>query len=194
MRVLYLGKRGRVNVYWTGRGSVAFPNCCMKDGGSSKSMRMWREMKEGIMSRANSTIRILIVDDQPVMRLGLETLLGEVEDMSVVDSAESYGEALMILHRSPVDVVVLDMRVQAEDGLLLLEELQQMKHAPSAVVYTRHQKDERMVRAKNAGAKGYVSKLAPEKELLDTIREAFFSMVKSYTRQQTFELYGHSVL
>jgi DNA-binding NarL/FixJ family response regulator len=115
-------------------------------------------------------IRLLLVDDHAVIRMGLMTAAGDAVDMDVVADVESGGEALEAYRRTHPDVVVLDLRLQGMSGLetlrLLCEEFKNVR----ILIYTSYAKGEEIYRALKAGASGFVLKEMPLERLLEAIR------------------------
>jgi len=120
-------------------------------------------------SVARSTIRVLIVDDHPVVRAGLTSMLGTQPDISVVGSASSGEEALEILARSSVDILLLDLRMPGTNGVATLLAIKQKAIPVRAIVLTSYETDEDIYRAVHAGAGGYLLKDTPLREMLEAI-------------------------
>jgi DNA-binding NarL/FixJ family response regulator len=121
------------------------------------------------MSDAVESIRVLLVDDHPVVREGLRSMLSE-QGIEVVGEAGSSEEALGRCAEVLPDVVLLDMQLPGEDGLHCLEELQKVRPGVAVLVVSMHD-EPRFVRAAiNKGAKGYVLKGIGRRELLSSVR------------------------
>jgi len=121
-------------------------------------------------SKPNSgVIRILIVDDHPVVCSGLTSMLSALPGLEVVGSAASGEEALAIVQRDRPDVMLLDLRMPGMDGIGVLNALKQMERSPYVVVLTSFEKEEDIYRAIRAGAQGYLLKDTTETEMVAAI-------------------------
>lgn len=116
-----------------------------------------------------STIRVLIVDDHPVVRAGLTSMLGTQSDISVIGSASSGEEALEILARSSIDILLLDLRMPGTNGIATLLAIKHQSIPVRAIVLTSYETDEDIYRAVHAGASGYLLKDTPLRKMLDAI-------------------------
>jgi DNA-binding NarL/FixJ family response regulator len=117
-------------------------------------------------------IKILIVDDHPVVRDGLVAMLSTQPDFSIVGQAASGDEALLKTERHRPDVLLLDLEMPGMDGVEVLKKLRTAGLDSRAIVFTAFDTDERIVSAIHAGAKGYLLKGAPRDELFHAIRIA----------------------
>jgi len=121
-------------------------------------------------SKPNSgIIRILIVDDHPVVCSGLTSMLSALPGLEVVGSAASGEKALAIVQRDRPDVMLLDLRMPGMDGIGVLNALKQMENPPYVVVLTSFEKEEDIYRAIRAGAQGYLLKDTTEAEMVAAI-------------------------
>jgi len=118
-------------------------------------------------------IRILIVDDHPVVRAGLASMLSTQSGLEVVGSASSGEEALTLLEQTAPDLILLDLRMPGMDGLSLLRALGKRAAAPKAIVLTSFETDEDIYRAVQAGARGYLLKNTQQQEIVDAIRAVY---------------------
>lgn len=116
--------------------------------------------------------RIVIVDDHPVVRDGLEAYLDLHDDVEVVGQAGTVSEALAIVPALAPDVVLLDLRLPDRNGLEAIPELLATDPAPRVVVLTSFVDDDSVRRAIRLGASGYLAKHANPDRLLDGIRAA----------------------
>ena len=115
-------------------------------------------------------IRILIVDDHPVVRAGLTSMLGTQVDLEVIASASSGEAALAMMGRSGADVVLLDLRMPGMSGVETILEMKRAGYGARVIVLTSFETDEDIYRAVQAGAQGYLLKDAPRQEILSAIR------------------------
>lgn len=120
-------------------------------------------------------IRIAIVDDHPVLREGTAALLAAQPGLKVAGVASSLDEAQALVASTPVDVVLLDIRLGADSGLRWLTPEGQEdseRPRPAVVVLTSYDYPQYAEAALRLGASGFVLKTAPIAELLDAIRRA----------------------
>ncbi len=114
-------------------------------------------------------IRILIVDDHPVVCSGLTNMLGAESGLRVLGSAASGEEALALIRRDKPDLLLLDLRMPGMDGIAVLHALKQIDQPPKVIILTSFEKDEEIYRAIRAGAQGYLLKDATESEMISAI-------------------------
>ncbi|MFM9445910.1 response regulator [Streptomyces acidiscabies] len=117
-----------------------------------------------------TTIRLLLVDDDPLVRAGLSLMLGGAHDVRIVGEAADGAEVEALVERTRPDVVLMDIRMPAVDGLTATEHLRARADAPQVVVLTTFHADEQVLRALRAGAAGFVLKDTPPAEILDAVR------------------------
>ncbi len=116
-----------------------------------------------------ATIRVLIVDDHPVVREGLAGMLAGQPGFAVVGVAEDGAEAVGLFRRLEPDVTLMDLRMPRQDGVTTIEQI--LAFAPTAriLVLTTYDSDADIMRAVEAGATGYLLKDAPRAELVRAI-------------------------
>src|SRR5215469_6849768 len=123
------------------------------------------------MQKDNSTkIRILIVDDHPVVRTGLTSMLGTQAELEVVGAASNGEEALALITRTTPDVLLMDLRMPGMNGIDLLRALHSYSNPPRVIVLTSFETDEDIYRAVQAGAHGYLLKSTMQQEMVAAIR------------------------
>jgi len=115
-------------------------------------------------------IRVVIVDDHPIVRAGLVGILDAADDIAVVGVAADGVEAVGVVERERPDVVLMDMRMPRRNGDEATELLRESVPSVRVIVLTTYESDDVIVRAIAAGAAGYLLKAAPEAELLAGIR------------------------
>ncbi|MGW2381222.1 response regulator transcription factor [Streptomyces sp. NPDC001658] len=117
-----------------------------------------------------TVIRLLLVDDDPLVRAGLSLMMGGAEDIEIVGEGADGGEVEELVDRTRPDVVLMDIRMPAMDGLTATERLRARPKAPQVVVLTTFHADEQVLRALRAGAAGFVLKDTPPAEILAAVR------------------------
>jgi DNA-binding NarL/FixJ family response regulator len=115
--------------------------------------------------------RIFVVDDHPLVRESLSTLIGRQEDLCVCGQAERSGEAFEAISRLQPDVVIVDLSLQGESGLELIKQLQNLTEPPRILVLSMHDEMLYGERALRAGALGYVMKRATTGKVIEGIRQ-----------------------
>jgi DNA-binding NarL/FixJ family response regulator len=122
-------------------------------------------------SVATATIRVLIVDDHPLVRVGMATVVGQQPDMLVAAVADSGSRALELFHQHRPDVVLMDLRLRGESGAHATRAICADFPAARVLMISNYDGDENIHQALAAGAKGYLFKSIVEDELVDAIRE-----------------------
>ena len=121
--------------------------------------------------------RILIVDDQTLMREGLRTILSLEDDFEIVGTAEDGVAALEILNNEPVDLVLMDVRMPRMDGVECTREIAVRHPATRVLILSTFAEDEAVYDALRSGAIGYLLKDLPSENLVTAIREAMAGVV-----------------
>ena len=116
------------------------------------------------------TVRVLLADDQSLMRQALRTCLDAVPDLHVVGEAEDGTQAVELADRLAPDVVVMDIRMPFLDGVGATRILTRRANAPRVLVLTTFEVDDYVVDALRAGASGFLLKDATAEELVQAVR------------------------
>jgi DNA-binding NarL/FixJ family response regulator len=116
------------------------------------------------------TIRVLLVDDQDLVRAGFAMVLGSQPDIEVVGEAADGRAAVRLAQECPADVVVMDVRMPELDGVAATGEICRAGERPRVLILTTFDLDEYAFAALRAGASGFLLKSAPPEELLYAIR------------------------
>jgi DNA-binding NarL/FixJ family response regulator len=117
-------------------------------------------------------IRVLLVDDQHLIRAGLKMLCEAEPDIEVVGEADNGRDAVALAARLAPDVVVMDLRMPGVDGITATGRILAERPATCVLVLTTFGDDDHLYPALTAGATGFLLKDAPPEELLDGIRRA----------------------
>ena len=118
----------------------------------------------------NGKISILIVDDHPVVRAGLASMLGTQESLDVVGAAWNGQEAFALIERHRPQVMLLDLRMPGMNGIETLQALRSFPEPPRVLVLTNFETDEDVYRAVRAGAQGYLLKSTTQQEMVEAIK------------------------
>src|ERR1700751_226640 len=143
------------------------------------------------MSGEGSAIRILVVDDHPVVRQGVAGLVGGQPDMSIVGQASNGREAIQQFRAHHPDVVLMDLQMPEMNGLDALMAIRDAAPEARIIMLTTYAGDVQVLRAIKAGARGSLLKSALHRELLETIR-AVHAGKKSLSAEASYELAEHS--
>jgi DNA-binding NarL/FixJ family response regulator len=115
-------------------------------------------------------IRVLLVDDHPVVRAGIEGILNSQTDIEVVGEASDGIEAICLNQTLQPDVILMDLQMPKMDGVTAIKAIHEQANPPHILVLTTYDTDADIVQAIQAGATGYLLK--------DTPREDFFAAVR----------------
>ena len=115
-------------------------------------------------------IRVLIVDDEALVRAGLRMILESADDLIVVGEAGDGADAVEAVRRSQPDVVLMDVRMPRLDGLSATTAVRAIGDPPAVVILTTFDLDDFVFRALQAGAAGFLLKDTPPLELIQAVR------------------------
>jgi DNA-binding NarL/FixJ family response regulator len=115
-------------------------------------------------------IRVVLVDDQQMVRAGFRMVIDSQPDLTVVGEAGDGGSAVELLRRTTADVVLMDVRMPGTDGIEATRQVTALSQPPRVVVLTTFDLDEYVVAAIGAGASGFLLKDAPPEEMLSAVR------------------------
>ncbi|GAA2774341.1 hypothetical protein GCM10010470_02810 [Saccharopolyspora taberi] len=119
------------------------------------------------------TVRVLVVDDHPVVRAGLRALLAGADDVEVLGEAATAAEAVQQASAFRPDVVLMDLRLgDGVEGVEATRRLLALDEPPRVLVLTTYDADTDINRAIAAGATGYLLKAGPPEELFQAVRAA----------------------
>jgi DNA-binding NarL/FixJ family response regulator len=114
---------------------------------------------------------VLVVEDHPIMRLGIAAIINAQPDMTVCAQAESGTDAVRLFHKHRPDVTLMDLRLPGMSGLDALRAIRRDDPAARCVVLTTYEGDEDIHQALEAGAAGYLIKAMSHETLVDALRK-----------------------
>lgn len=117
-------------------------------------------------------VRVVVVDDEPMVCAHLRTILGSAPDIEVVDEAHDGAAGVEAVVRARPDVVLMDLRMPVLDGIAAIERIVQLGNPPVVVVLTTFDADQYVLRALRAGAAGFLVKSTPPQDLIGLVRVA----------------------
>jgi DNA-binding NarL/FixJ family response regulator len=116
------------------------------------------------------TVRVLLVDDDALVRAGLRIILSSAEDLEVVGEADDGTHAVAAVREHRPDVVLMDIRMAQMDGITATAALRRLEAPPQVIVLTTFQADEQVMSALRAGASGFLVKDTPPAEIINAVR------------------------
>jgi DNA-binding NarL/FixJ family response regulator len=144
------------------------------------------------MNTGTEPIRILTVDDHPIVREGIAGLIAIQPDMVMVGEASDGGEAIQQFRTHRPDVTLMDLQMPNMNGLDALIAIRNEFHDAKIIMLTTYKSDTQIVRAIKAGAQGYLLKNALHKELLDAIHAAYVGK-KALSSEASLEIVEHAM-
>ena len=116
------------------------------------------------------SIKVLLVDDDALVRAGLRIILSSADDLEVVGEADDGLRAVAAVREHRPDVVLMDIRMAEMDGITATVALRRLDPAPQVVVLTTFHADEQVMSALRAGASGYLLKDTPPAQIINAVR------------------------
>jgi DNA-binding NarL/FixJ family response regulator len=144
------------------------------------------------MSDNSAPIRILVVDDHPLLRGGIAVLVDGQSDMTVVAECEDGREAVQAFRTHRPDVTLMDLQMPKLSGLDAIGAIRGEFPDARIIVLTTYSGDVQVARALQAGARAYLLKNQVHKELLDTIRAVHAGKKKMISAEASWELAEHA--
>ena len=117
-------------------------------------------------------VRVVVVDDEPMVCAHLRTILGSAPDVEVVDEAHDGAAGVAAVVRNRPDLVLMDLRMPVLDGIAAIERIVKLGDPPVVVVLTTFDADQYVLRALRAGAAGFLVKSTPPEDLIGLVRVA----------------------
>ena len=117
-----------------------------------------------------ATVKVLLVDDDPLVRAGLRLILSSADDIAVVGETDDGAGAVAAVRQHRPDIVLMDIRMPQMDGITATAALRRLDPPPLVVVLTTFQADEQVVAALRAGASGFLVKDTPPADIINAVR------------------------
>jgi two-component system, NarL family, response regulator len=119
---------------------------------------------------AKTEIRILIVDDHPIVRMGISAIINARSDMVAVAQANSGEEAIALFRQHIPDITLMDLRLPGMGGVEAIRAIRAISPKARFVVLTTYEGDEDIHQALKSGAQGYLIKGMPHEDLIEAVR------------------------
>jgi DNA-binding NarL/FixJ family response regulator len=116
------------------------------------------------------TVKVLLVDDDALVRAGLRIILSSAEDLEVVGEVDDGAHAVAAVRQHRPDVVLMDIRMAQMDGITATAALRRLDPQPQVIVLTTFQADEQVMSALRAGASGFLVKDTPPAQIINAVR------------------------
>ncbi len=143
------------------------------------------------MNAGGTTIRILAVDDHPIVRQGIAGLIGVQQDMTLVGEASNGRDAIQQFRTHHPDITLMDLQMPEMNGIDALIAIRNEFPKAKVIVLTTYAGDTQILRALKAGAQAYLLKNTLHKELLDTIR-AVHAGKKMLSTEASYQVAEHA--
>ncbi len=117
-----------------------------------------------------ATVKVLLVDDDALVRAGLRLILSSAEDIEVVGETDDGAGAVTAVQHDRPDVVLMDIRMLQMDGITATSAIRRLDRPPQVIVLTTFQADEHVVAALRAGASGFLVKDTPPADIINAVR------------------------
>jgi DNA-binding NarL/FixJ family response regulator len=117
-----------------------------------------------------ASVKVLLVDDDALVRAGLRLILSSAEDIDVVGESDDGSDAVAAVRQHRPDVVLMDIRMPHMDGITATAALRRLNPPPQVIVLTTFQADEHVVAALRAGASGFLVKDTPPADIINAVR------------------------
>src|SRR5215813_1371155 len=147
--------------------------------------------RDKTMSASSKSIRILTVDDHPLLRSGIAALLATQPDMSLVAEAANGHEAIQKFRAHHPDITLMDLQMPEMNGVDAMIAIRSEFPEARVIILTTYAGDVQVLRAMKTGARAYLLKNLLDKELLETIR-AVHSGRKALSAEASYELAEHA--
>lgn len=122
------------------------------------------------MAGMTTAIRVLLIDDDPLVRAGLRMILSSAEDLTVVGEVRDGAQAVQAVREHRPDVVLMDIRMPELDGISATKQLRELPQPPQVIVLTTFHLDDYVIRALRVGASGFLLKDTPPTDIVNAIR------------------------
>jgi DNA-binding NarL/FixJ family response regulator len=130
-------------------------------------------MLQQVLKNQTTTIRVMIIDDYKLSRLGLKTVLSKDDEIELIGEAEDGETGLQLVHQLLPDVVLMDLSLPGIDGIEATRRLKALHEEIKVIVLTSHTEEENVLAALEAGANAYCVKSHSTHKLVETIKEVF---------------------
>ena len=117
-----------------------------------------------------ATVKVLLVDDDALVRAGLRLILSSADDLTVVGEADDGSTAVAAVRQYRPDVVLMDIRMAHTDGITATAAVRRLDPAPQVIVLTTFQADAQVLAALRAGASGFLVKDTPPVDIISAVR------------------------